>query len=382
MKILHIITDLDVGGAETALYRVASGMDPARFQSRVVSLMEPGPVGSLLTHAGIPVDHLSMRRSRPSLAGLLRLIRIIREWRPDVIQTWLYHADLLGLGAARLARSKARLAWNLRCSHMDLDKYSAMTAWTLKACTALSGQPDAIVSNSEDARDHHRTMGYKPNRYVVIPNGFDTDIFRPDPQARAAFRAELNLEDGQPLIGMVARYDPMKDVPTFLRAMELVRQHHNVAVAMIGQGMNAANGELAAAIGRHHLGSCCRLLGRRENIHTLLPGLDLMVSSSCGESFPNVLGEAMACGVPCVATDVGDSARLVGACGTTVPPGDAPALAQAVSDILTASNMAALGRCARQRIQDHYTLSMAINGYTQLYEGLQNGFVLPNDPGR
>ncbi|MEF2229766.1 MAG: glycosyltransferase [Pseudodesulfovibrio sp.] len=376
MKILHVITDLDIGGAETTLLRLATGMDPARFESRVVSLVRPGPVGERLARAGIPVLSLGMRRGVPSPAGLWRLVRILRSFRPDVVQTWLYHADLAGLAAVRLAFSLGRrpaLAWNIRCSFMALGEYRALTAWTLKLCARLSGQPDAVLTNSFEARRFHTELGYHPGRFEVIPNGFDTDAFRPDPEARRAVRAELGIPADAPVIGMVARFDPMKDHRMFIEAAALAEPSLAAPHFLLaGRGVDDGNCDMARWLSCSGVDAgCVHLLGERSDVARLMAAMDIHVSASLGESFPNAVGESMACGVPNVVTDVGDSRLLVGDTGIVVPPDNPQALAEGMVALLkTGRSVDPGGKRPRSRIENHYSLAASIGNYTELYAEL------------
>lgn len=377
MKILHVITDLDVGGAETMLLRLATGMDPARFPCRVVSLIEPGPVGERLREAGIGVDALGMRRGRPSPLGLWRLARLLRAFRPDVVQTWLYHADLIGLAALRLAfpfGPRPALAWNLRCSYMALDQYPRMTALTLKACAALSRLPDAVLTNSSEARRFHEGLGYRARRFEVIPNGFDTARFRPDPEARRAVRGELGIPQDAPVVGHVARFDPMKGHDTFVEAAALADSRLAGAhFVLVGRGVDDANAALARWLSRSGLdGDRVHLLGERNDVPRLMAAMDVHVSSSLGESFPNAVGESMACGVPNVVTDVGDSAVLVDGTGRVAPPEDPAALAEALAGMLAdGPSIRELGRYARERIKKDYSLPAIVAKFAVFYESLR-----------
>ncbi|MBU4378610.1 MAG: glycosyltransferase, partial [Proteobacteria bacterium] len=374
------ITGLDVGGAETTLHRLVTTMDPVRFLPRVVSLIEPGEVGRGLARDGVRVDSLGMRRGVPSPAGLVRLAGMIRSWRPDLIQTWLYHADLLGLTARALAfplGNGPRLVWNIRCSYMDLAQYRRTTGLTLRACAALSRLPDAVVTNSGAARDFHLGLGYAPKRFEVIPNGFDPARFRPDAQARRAVRASLGLDDSALVYGLAARLDPMKDHLTFLRGASLVADAVPEAVFVLaGRGADHGNAALAGWLAEAGLApERVRLLGERADMERLMAAMDVLVSSSVGESFPNVVGEAMACGVPCVVTDVGDSASLVASTGLVVPPADAPALGRAMLDMagLGPTGRAALGQAARSRVMAGFSLASASQRYEALYSSLCRG---------
>lgn len=377
MKILHVITGLDVGGAETALYRLATRMDPAAFQSRVVSLIRPGAMGDRLTDAGIPVDTLDMQRGVPSPAGLWKLVRLIRKWRPDVVQTWLYHADLAGLVATRLAfplGKGPKMAWNIRCSFMALDEYRRMTGFTLKACTALSGLPDMVLTNSREAKRFHKKLGYAPKRFEVIPNGFDTDALKPDAAARREVRDELSISQDAIVIGHVARFDPMKDHRTFITAAAGVAALNKTATfVLVGRGVDYDNLDLAAWMREAGLpADRVRLLGERDDVSRIMAAMDIHVSSSTGESFPNVVGEAMACGVPCLVTNVGDSALLVGDTGSVVEPADPMRLETAMSRMATmkADTLQSLGKAARKRIVDTYSLIQVVNTYSDLYRGI------------
>jgi len=380
MKILHVITGLDVGGAETTLHRLATTMDPARFACRVVSLVAPGEMGRRLAKEGVGVDSLGMRRGVPSPAGLARLAGMMRSFRPQVVQTWLYHADLLGWASRALAfpvGARPRLVWNIRCAFMDLARYPRTTALTLRACAVLSRFPDAVVTNSAAARDFHLGLGYAPRRFEVIPNGFDAERFRPDAEARLAVRTELGLGADDLVIGHAARFDPMKDHRTLLQAAGMAaRELPGAVFVLAGRGVDRDNEDLAAWLAEAGLDSGrVRLLGERHDLERVMAALDLHVSSSVGESLPNVVGEAMACGVPSVVTDVGDSAALVGDTGEVVPPGDVRALARAMVRMAGLGRVGrdALGLSARERVVAGFSPAAAARRYEALYADLWPG---------
>jgi len=379
MKVLHVITGLDVGGAETMLYRLATHMDVVRFQPRVVSLIEPGAMGKKLADAGIRVNTLGMQRGIPSPAGLFRLVKLIRSWRPDIVQTWLYHADLAGLIATRLAfplGGGPKVAWNIRCSYMALEEYRRLTGTTLKACAKLSRFPDVVLTNSHEARRFHMELGYNPKQFTVIPNGFNIDRFKTDGEARREVREELSIDRNSIVIGHVARFDAMKDHHTFIRAAaQTAREVKNTIFVLSGRGVDLDNTELASWITEAGLDlERVRLLGERRDMPRLMAAMDIHVSSSVGESFPNVVGETMACGVPNIVTNVGDSDRLVGDTGITVPPEDAVALADAIILLskLPDAERKQKGYSARNRVVEKFSLSMAVNTFSTLYEKLHD----------
>ncbi|HET6238862.1 MAG TPA: glycosyltransferase [Acetobacteraceae bacterium] len=370
ITILHLITGLEVGGAERMLAHIASCSDRRRFRSVVVSMTGTGRMGPLFEAAGVPVRSLDLRRGVPDPRGILRFLRILREYRPDILQTWLYHADLLGLIARQLSPTK-RLLWNLRCTEME------GTAGLTRLLAWGSGVPEAVIVNSYAGQRYHETLGYQSRRWVMIPNGFDTECFRPDTGARRRGRAELGISDDAVALLLPARYDAMKDHANFLAAAaKLAGRHPEAQFALAGAGAEPGNRELSEAIAAHGLADRIRLLGERRDIEALYPTFDIVtLSSAFGEGFPNVLGEAMACGVPCVATDIGDAAAIIGDCGIVVPARDPEALAAGWQRLmgLGAHGRAALGARARARIVEHYDLALVVARFEVLYDEIAGG---------
>lgn len=348
------------------LAKLVEGLDPRRCHSVVVSMTDEGVLGARLREAGVRLETLGLRRGRPTLGALWRLLAIMRRERPSLMQSWLYHADLLALVASWLG-PRAALAWNLRCSDMDLGRYSRQIRLVRRVLAWASGRPAAVVVNSEAGRRFHASLGYHPRAWAVIPNGFDTERFRPDPVARERGRQRLGIAEGTALIGMVARVDAMKDHATFLAAAARVAARRpDVAFLLAGRGTEGL--ALPAGLaGRLHA------LGERDDIAAILTALDLAVlSSAFGEGFPNVLGEAMACGVSCIATDVGDSAAIIGDTGLVVPARDPEALAAAILSWLDRDPAARreAGAAARRRIVEDYALPAIAERYARLYEDL------------
>jgi len=376
MKILHVITDLDTGGAEMMLYKLLSRLDRKRFAAGVVSLLRPGPVAGQIQGLGVQVSGLGLSRGMPRPGALWRLSRMIKDFQPDIVQTWMYHADLIGFLAAKLARN-GKVIWNVRCSDMDLNDYRSLTRWTLAVNARLSRFPACVITNSHQAREYHLKLGFRPRRFEVIPNGFDLDAFRPDESAKAELRRELNIPEHAPLIGLAARFDPMKGHETFMQAAGLlVRERPEAHFVLCGLGVTRDNQTLANMADKAGLGENTHLLGPRRDMPRIMAGLTIGGSSSAyGEGFSNVVGEAMACGVPCVVTDVGDSARIVGNTGLIVPPRDGQALARAWKQMLDMPDgeRAALGRAARNRVQEHYSLEAVTRQYQELYEEIASG---------
>jgi len=373
IHIVHLITGLNVGGAERVLANLVRSSDGSRFRHVVVSMIEPGPVGMELAAAGAEVHGLGMRRGVPSIPGLVRMVRILRRSRPCVLQCWMYHANLLGLLAGKWARVP-HIVWGVHSTDLDFSRYRRLTRWVVRACAWLSRFPDSIVVVSEAAKKDHESWGYPALRMVVIPNGFDLDHFRPDPVARVSVRRELYLADEAPLVGLIARFHPKKDHQTFLRAAaQLHKWMPDVRFLLAGAGVTPQNPELCRAIRENELEGFVFLLGRRNDVARLMASLDILsLSSSFGEAFPLVVGEAMACGVPCVVTDVGDSAFIVGDTGSVVLAGNPEALARGLADMmdLGSDGRKALGQRARQRVEARFSQARMVEAYESLYERL------------
>lgn len=372
IRIVHLITELNTGGAEQMLYKLATRMNRKAFSPLVVSMTDRGPIGEKLASEGIPVLQLGMRLGRPNPSGLLKLCRLLRRQAPDVLQTWLYHADLLGFIAGK-ASSVKRIVWGIRCSDMDLRNYSPLTALTVWLSAKVSSLPDAIVVNSEKGKQVHEKRGYSPRRMSVIPNGFDIERFRPDETAREWLLTQLGLSSETRLIGFVARFDPMKDHETFFRAASVLAAKEDSAhFVLAGDGMVSSNAEVSVLMDPK-IRDKVHLLGRREDIPRLLAALDIATSASAyGEGFSNAVGEAMACSVPCVVTDVGDAAQIVDGTGEVVPPRSPELLCEAWKRLLDMGleERRRLGAQARARVTDNFEIGHVVRRFEDFYRGL------------
>lgn len=368
-RIVHIITGLGTGGAETSLLRLLSASNRDRFNPYVISLTNAGPLSERISHLGIPVRFLGIDAYRPNIFLFIKLVVWLREIHPAVIQTWMYHADLIGGLAGFFTR--APVVWGIRNTSLDPLAVKSNTIRIVHLNARLSGWlPRRIVSCSETARRAHVNVGFSPNKFVVIPNGFDLSDFHPNPAARTSLRRELGLPPNTFLIGLVARFDPLKDHQSFFRAATIFCQAHLQAHFLLcGDGISWSNEVLSGWIDAAGIRQNCHLLGRRDDIQHIMAGLDVNTLASIGEAFPNVLGEAMACGVPCVTTDVGDAAEIVGDTGIVVPPRDAHALAEGWERMINLSTQERheLGQRARARIQTHYQIGEVVQRYQQLY---------------
>ena len=375
ITIFNLVTDTDIGGAERVLANVVRATDASRFRQVVVSMTGFGPVAHQLREAGIEVHTLGMRRGVPNLGGFWRLVKLLRRSKPDLLLCWMYHANLLGLLAGKLAGAP-HIIWSTHAANPRLSAYRSLTRWVVRLCGWLSRCPDVIVAVSEAGKKLHEGWGFDSSRMIIIRNGIDLGIFKPNPEARLSVRRELGVSDDTLLVGLMARLDPTKDHGTFFKAASLVsRRREGVHFLLAGGGVSPENPALARMVRENSLDGCVHLLGLRRDVPRLTAALDVACLASWSESFPMVVGEAMACGVPCVVTDVGDAALIVGDTGKVVPPKNAEALAAALADMakLSLAERQALGAKARRRIQENFALAGMVHAFESLYERVHDG---------
>lgn len=370
MRVLHCITNLGQGGAEAVLFRLIAASSNQEDHV-VVSLMEEAYYGPRLREMGVTVHALGFPKGRVTLKGLRKLRRLILETKPSIVQTWMYHADLVGGMVARLAGVRA-VVWGIRNSLDALDQMSVSTRLAVRVCAWVSYWiPAAIACNSARAAEAHQRLGYSAEKFVVIPNGYDLVHFSPQPKARARIRAEWGVSSDEMLLGMVARWNPQKDHENLLAALaKLAQARLGFRCALVGTDMDWDNVNLTELVHRHGLKDRLILTGPRDDIPDVMNALDLHVLSSAGEAFPNTVAEAMACGVPCVVTDVGDAALIVGDTGWVVPPRNAEALSQGIELGLLALN--SFGRdhlsfACRRRIEDQFGIGRMVGSYVKLW---------------
>ena len=369
-RVLHVIAGLETGGAEVALYRLIAGSRGGNYTHAVVALTPEGPMGARLRHVDIELNALDFRQA--PAASFLKLVSLMRATRPDIVQTWMYHADMLGGIAARLAGNR-NIIWGIRTSDLDRGD-SRATAIVRKLCALLSRWiPDTIVCVAEAARQVHVSLGYDAARMTVIPNGFDLSQFSATEGQGAALRERYGIRPEDIVIGTVGRFNANKDQQNFVRAAGLLaRQQANARFLMIGKDVDASNAELMHWIAQTGYADRFLLLGERGDVPLCLAAMDMFCLSSRTEGFPNVVGEAMATGVPCVVTDVGDAAMLVGSTGIVVPKEDSVALAEGMAALLALAPHARrdLGQQARLRIHEEFAAERVRQRFEAIYQTL------------
>jgi glycosyltransferase involved in cell wall biosynthesis len=367
-RVLHVITTLGIGGAERFLAQLVPRLAQGGIEGRVVGLGGPGIVGTQLAAAGIGVADLGMQRNRLlQPAAIMRLFREVRSFRPDVVSTWLYHADLLGLVVGRAAGCRC-IAWNLRCAELDFARYARTTRWIAWALARLSRFPQLVMHNSQAGRRAHEALGYRPRHWLHVPNGIDLASVAHGEEARAAARKRLGLSNDDLAIASFARLDPAKGwdvlaraVPAFLERVPRAR------FVLGGRGVERSHPFFARLPADR-----VQLLGERLDVPELWPAFDFTTLASLSEGWPNVVAESMAACVPVVATRAGDAEDIVGAEGVVVEAGSEQALIDGWLKMagLSREERSAMGLRARARIRERFDLGAVVERYARIYEAL------------
>lgn len=369
-RVLHVITDLGQGGAEAVLYRLI-GATSDGFEHAVVSLHQEGVYGEPMRDRGISVTALGMPRGRVTIEGLRLLRRITREYRPHVVQTRLDHANLVGGLMARYTGAPP-VVWAVHSTDLGPLYSSWKTRIVRRICAQLSrALPRSIVSDARSSAALHEKIGFSAAKLIVVPNGVDPTSFRPDPEARQRIRHLWGVTSDEVLLGCVARWDPLKDHENLLHALTRLKDRGSTfRCVLIGRGMSAENHDLQRIIERWAIADRLILAGASGDVPAIMNGLDVHVLPSRSESLPVAVVEAMACGTPCVVTDVGDSRHIVGDTGWVARPQDSGALADAVEAALAECRRGSLkeraGPC-RARIVRDFSLARMASDYAALW---------------
>ena len=372
MRIVHIITGLGDGGAEGSLYKLCIH-DKKNIHS-VISLTNFGKYGPLLKSNKIKVYSIDFKKDLKIFNRFLQLIGLLKKLNPDFVQTWMYHADLIGGLASKFTHNK-KVIWGIRCSNLNY-KYSNISTIIIIKINALLSYfiPVKIVSCSFQAKKIHIKGGYCASKFVVIPNGFDLNYLNISETMRKDFRREHLKHEDCFLIGMVARFDKQKDHKSFFKSIyEAKKKLKNIKCVLVGKNMDRSNLNILRWIEKYELKNNIILLGSRRDINLIMNGLDLhILSSAYGEGFPNVLAESMACGTPCIATKVGDSEYILGGSGWIVKPYAYKTIAE---KIFIASNETKIERkkrsfLARSYIEKNFSIEKMIKNFNNLYSGI------------
>lgn len=361
------------GGAERQLVILATGLRQLGHQVSVAVFYGGGPLEADLLEAGVVVRVIGKNGRWDVASFAARLLRIVREERPDVLHGYLADPNILTVLLRPLLPS-TRIVWGVRGSGRDLERYDRFVRLAFRVQCFLSRFADLIVANSHAGRSDHVARGFPPGRTTVIPNGIDSSRFRRDERERKRVRAEFGMCEGEKLVGVVARLDPMKDHATFLRAAGLIsREMPEVRFVCVGNGPPDKLARLQSLAGELAISGRLIWSPGRSDVAAVYNALDLLVSSSCwGEGFSNVIGEAMSCETPCAVTDAGDSALIVGDTGRVAPAGNPAVLASGILSLLaeTPEERLERGRRARARIVSEYSVALLVERTERALLGL------------
>ena len=359
-SVIHLITGLERGGAERFLNNLVSNGLKGQFNNSVISLMTEGYYGKLLKKKKIPVFSLDMKRGQINFSGVKKLREILIDQKPDIIQGWMYHGNLAALLGYIMINRKVKLSWTIRLSLEIYSRMKLTTRIAIKLGSYLSRIPDLIIYNSNRSLKQHRAIGYNKENDFSIPNGFDTKVWKPNKKIRVYLRNKFGISKTTKVIGYVGRGDDQKDIPTLFKAFDKIcKKHSNIILLTIGRNLKQYTTSNKNII----------FLGQQSNVQDLMNTFDLLCLSSKAEGFPNVIGEAMATGLPCVTTDVGDAKDIVGKTGWISPPNDSISLANCLDSALKNSHgqLEKYGKIARKKIISNFSIDDVKNQYISLY---------------
>ncbi|BAZ45460.1 group 1 glycosyl transferase [Chondrocystis sp. NIES-4102] len=371
IKVAFVITGLNTGGAEMMLYKFLTRIDRQKYSPTVIAMLEGGIFVERIQALDIPVYNLGMQPGIPTPQALLKLKKLLKEIQPDLIQGWMYHANLIAQLANALSTRKVPVLWSIHHSIASLKAEKTSLAATIKLTALLSKHIDKVIFSAEKGKNQHLKLGYYTDNAVAISDNFDISKYKRTSEPQLNLRQSLNLPEESILIGSIARYHLMKDHAGLLNAAALiVKDYPDLHFILVGPNVDQQNTVLTEQIEQLGITKQVHLLGERQDIPAIMNSLDIFTTSSAyGESFPNVLGEAMSCQIPCVSTDVGDSEAIVGDTGVVVPPKDPQALAAAWRKliVLGEDGRKDLGQQARNRIETHFNLDGS-NSFVRKYE--------------
>lgn len=366
-KITHLITGLNCGGAETMLYKLLSHIDQSKYDVKVISMIDNGFYGEKIKKLGINVYHLNMKPKQLNIMAFIKACKLIKG--ADILQTWMYHANIFGYLINKIVRGE-KIIWGIRHANLDRGKNKYRTLLIVKICAKLSKNVDHVISCSQIAVKTHIDYGYFPDNIITIPNGFEMNKFTYNKVAKKQLLYELKITSNPFVISLVGRWDVLKDHKNFFQALRLVAQVKNNFIAILcGSNINYTNKELKDLVLLNQLRNKVFLLDKRNDIPRIMSASDILVSSSSGEGFSNVIGEAMACETPCVVTNTGDSAYIVGKTGLVIEKQDPKQLAKAILKMMDMKKyeLRELGKEARNRITENYDIINIVKNYEALY---------------
>ena len=373
MKIIHVISSLDRGGAERVLFNIC--VTDKHNEHIVISLTSLGHYGQLLKKKNFTVYVCNMRSKIYMFLSFLNLIRILKKQKPDLVQTWLYHGDFFGGIAAKIAGIR-KIVWNIRNTSFNLKKNKWTTITIVKILAKLSWWvPQLIIVCAKSTIASHALLGYNHKKMCLIHNGYDLSFFKKKKNKTFFMHELFNINPRIPLIGTVARFNFQKDHENLFKALELLRKKNvEFYCILVGHGMDKTNIKLVSLIKKYQLTDSVKLLGLRDDIPNIMSEIDMHVLSSSSEGFPNVVAEAMACGTPCIVTDVGEAAFIVGNTGWVVPSKKPELLSHSINDAILelGTNKWKLRiNQAKSRIKENFNINNIVKSYRKVWNEIR-----------
>lgn len=367
IKVAHISTSFETGGAEVQLLRLLAALDKDKFEMMVIGLHRDTYLGDRMRELGLPVTALNVKKNP---LAIIKGYKLLREFKPDVIHGTMYEGGVVGSVFRNFLPNKPRVIWTSHEPLEHYDKEPIRKRLQLRLWGLMSKMPECMMYVSHLNMKQHLDWGFNNDKAIVIPNGVDTSRFTPDKAKGYEIRKSLGIPDDAFVIGKVARFHRQKNHIGFLQSAALLnKQHDKVHFMLVGTDVDDSNVELTSLIKELGLSEKVHLLGNREDIPDIVNAFDLATLTSFGEAFPLTLGEAMVSSVPCVATDVGDNDFIIGDTGLVTPARDNQAMAQAWQKMveMDTSDFADLGKAARQRCLDKFTLEQQVKQHDDLY---------------
>jgi len=370
MKLLFVATGLNIGGAERAMYTLIKNGLNEEYVIKVISLRDMGHYGEKFKSDNIEVFCLNLQNPLNLFSGVFKIFKLTREFEPDLVQGWMYHGNIFSLFVSLFARIKPKVFWGVRQTIYDIRKEKLLTRIIIKAGARLSFLAHFIIYNSRKSQNQHESIGFSKKNGIYIPNGFNLSTWKSSDRKRKAIRKELKIPESSFVIGYIGRYHQMKNIELLFKAMESVlSKNSDLYFLVVGKNTDIKNSKLKPYY--DHLPSKQVVsLGERTDIPEVIRCIDLLcLTSAWGEGFPNVLGEAMAVGTPCVATDIGDSSLIIGETGWVIPSNNTKLLVKSINLALfeSASAYALRSLSAKKRISENYNIENIVNRYCDVY---------------
>lgn len=358
MNIVFLTRSLNYGGAERQLVELVKGLKKSGHNVSIGVFYPGGPLIEELQKAEIRIENLD-KKNRWDIVGFVsKLKKFIRDENPEIVHGYLVVPNIM-CTLLKLISPRIKIVWGVRSSNLEFSQYDWLTRATFLLSSLLSCSAARIILNSKSGLEYHRKKGYPIKKMVVIPNGIDTQKYNSNDNYRKKIREEYHIKDSECFIGLVGRLDPMKDHTTFLHAAALfLRQNKNVKFICVGNGKEEYKNKLHDLCGQLLLQDHVIWAGTKDNTNEIYNAFDINTLCSVGEGFPNVVGEAMACGIRCVVTDVGDAREIVNELGYVVPVRDPSKLSQAWMECLNDEKLFATA--IRQRIIDYYSIDKLV----------------------